>query len=102
VVRRSPCRDARGDGTAGSLNINTHNYDVRLEKALAPPLRARILDVLEEGEASPRELSVALGAPLGVTAYHVRRLADLGLIVLTRQAKRRGSIEHYYSALERR
>ena len=64
----------------------------------AHPLRARIFEVLREREASPRELADELDAPLGVTAYHVRRLADLGLIALVRETRRRGSIEHHYLA----
>jgi DNA-binding transcriptional ArsR family regulator len=71
-----------------------------VRKALSHPLRARILDVLREREASPRELAEELDAPLGVTAYHVRRLADLGLIALVRETHRRGSIEHHYLAAE--
>jgi DNA-binding transcriptional ArsR family regulator len=90
------------DGRAGSLNTETDNSEQRREKALSHPLRARILELLEENEASPRQLSEQLGAPLGVTAYHVRRLVDLGLIALTRQTKVRGSIEHHYAAVERR
>jgi predicted transcriptional regulator len=56
--------------------------------------------VLREHEASPRELADELDAPLGVTAYHVRRLVDLGLISLVRETRRRGSIEHHYLAAE--
>jgi len=56
--------------------------------------------VLREREASPRELAEELEAPLGVTAYHVRRLVDLGLVALVRETRRRGSIEHHYLAAE--
>ncbi len=56
--------------------------------------------MLREREASPRELAEELEAPLGVTAYHVRRLVDLGLVALVRETRRRGSIEHHYLAAE--
>ena len=82
------------------LTISNHISDPRLRKALSHPLRARIFEVLREREASPRELADELKAPLGVTAYHVRRLADLGLIALVRETRRRGSIEHHYLAAE--
>ena len=42
-----------------------------------------------------------LAEPLGNVSYHVRTLADLGLIELVRKVPRRGAIEHYYRAPER-
>jgi hypothetical protein len=38
---------------------------------------------------------------LGVTSYHVRRLAALGFLKLVRKTPRRGAIEHYYTANSR-
>lgn len=69
-----------------------------LVKALAHPLRARILSLLQEGRRSPRELSEVLDAPLGNVSYHVRILADLKLIKLVKKTPRRGAIEHHYEA----
>ena len=39
--------------------------DPRLVRALAHPLRVRILAVLDEQQASPSALAERLGAPLG-------------------------------------
>ena len=75
--------------------------DPRLVKALAHPLRVRILSVLEERVASPSELADEFGAPLGNVSYHVRTLAELGLLKLVRRRTRRGAVEHYYRARER-
>jgi DNA-binding transcriptional ArsR family regulator len=75
--------------------------DPRLVKALAHPLRVQILGVLEERVASPSDLAEELGAPLGNVSYHVRTLADLGLLKLVRRRTRRGAVEHYYQAKER-
>jgi DNA-binding transcriptional ArsR family regulator len=72
--------------------------DPRLVKALAHPLRVQILTVLEDRVASPSDLSEELGAPLGNVSYHVRTLADLGLVKLVRRRTRRGAVEHYYEA----
>ena len=69
-----------------------------LLRALAHPLRAQILGVLEERRASPSELAEELGAPLGNVSYHVRVLADLKLIRLVKKTPRRGAIEHHYEA----
>jgi DNA-binding transcriptional ArsR family regulator len=70
-----------------------------LVRALAHPLRARILGILQERTASPSELSDELGAPLGNVSYHVRVLSDLKLIKLTKKTPRRGAIEHHYEAV---
>ena len=76
--------------------------DPRLIKALAHPLRIRILAMLEEREmASPNELSELLGVSLGVMSYHVRRLHALGFLELVRRTPRRGAIEHHYRAKAR-
>ena len=54
--------------------------DPRYVRALGHPLRVRILAILEERTASAVELSRLLHADIGVVAYHVRKLHQLGLI----------------------
>jgi DNA-binding transcriptional ArsR family regulator len=73
-------------------------YDAGLAKALSHPLRARILERLEHQTASPSELAQQLAAPLGNVSYHVRILAEAGLIELVRTTRRRGATEHHYRA----
>jgi DNA-binding transcriptional ArsR family regulator len=76
--------------------------DPRLIKALAHPLRVRILSILEERDmASPNELADELGVSLGVMSYHVRRLHALGFLELVKRTPRRGAIEHHYRAKAR-
>jgi DNA-binding transcriptional ArsR family regulator len=75
-------------------------YDAKLAKALAHPLRAQILERLERHTASPSELADELAAPLGNVSYHVRILADAGLIELVRTTRRRGATEHHYRAAQ--
>lgn len=70
----------------------------RVVKALAHPLRIRILGILEQRTASPSEIADELGAPLGNVAYHVRKLANLGFVKLVKKTPRRGAVEHYYRA----
>jgi DNA-binding transcriptional ArsR family regulator len=72
--------------------------DPRLVKALAHPLRVQILTTLEDRIASPSDLAAELDAPLGNVSYHVRTLADLGLVKLVKRRTRRGAVEHYYQA----
>ena len=82
-----------GDGRRAGLS------DTQLIKALVHPMRTRILGLLEERIASPRELSGELHAPVQNVSYHVRELAKLGLIKLVRTTTRRGAIEHHYTAV---
>jgi DNA-binding transcriptional ArsR family regulator len=73
----------------------------RIAKALAHPLRFRVLWRLNEVEASPKELADELGEPLPKVAYHVNVLHDVGAIELVRETPRRGAIEHHYRAVTR-
>jgi len=74
----------------------THVTDQKYVKAMAHPLRLRILDALEHRTASPSELAEELDAPLGNVSYHVRQLHGLGLLKLVKETPRRGAVEHYY------
>jgi DNA-binding transcriptional ArsR family regulator len=73
----------------------------QIAKAMAHPLRVRILGILDERVASPSELAEELNADLGVVSYHVRTLARAGLLKLVRKKQRRGAVEHFYKAAER-
>ena len=73
----------------------------RMAKAMSHPLRARVLNRMNEGVASPVELAKEFGEPLGNVSYHVRALLDLECIELVKTAPRRGALEHYYRATRR-
>src|SRR3954470_14475686 len=75
--------------------------EARIAKALAHPLRARILQRLGERVASPVDLALELGAPLGVVSYHVRMLRDYDCVELVRTEPRRGALQHFYRATAR-
>jgi DNA-binding transcriptional ArsR family regulator len=72
-----------------------------LAKALSHPLRMRILTILGQRVASPVELAGELDVPLNNLSYHVRTLLDLGCIELVGTEPRRGTLEHFYRAIER-
>src|SRR4051795_3157383 len=75
--------------------------EARIAKALAHPLRARLLQRLGERVASPGDLALELGAPLGVVSYHVRMLRDYDCVELVRTEPRRGALQHFYRATAR-
>ena len=78
-----------------------HELDSNIVKALSHPLRMRILTRLNEGVASPNEMSKEFEESLPLVSYHVRILRELDCIELVRTTPRRGAIEHHYRALTR-
>jgi DNA-binding transcriptional ArsR family regulator len=75
--------------------------DRRLLKAIAHPMRVRILAELENRDTlTPLELSEEWHEPLGVVAYHFRRLHALGFVEIARRTSRRGAIQKHYRVLE--
>ena len=72
--------------------------DPHYMKALGHPLRVRILALLQERTATPREMAEWLGATLGTVSYHVRTLHETGLIELVKTTQVRGAIAHHYKA----
>jgi DNA-binding transcriptional ArsR family regulator len=72
-----------------------------LVKALNHPVRVKALTILTERTASPKEISDQIEAPLSNVSYHVRVLDELGLIEIVEEESVRGSVAHYYKALER-
>jgi DNA-binding transcriptional ArsR family regulator len=87
----SPANGRRADETS----------EARIAKALAHPLRARILQRLGERVTSPGDLALELGAPLGVVSYHVRMLREYDCVELVRTEPRRGALQHFYRATAR-
>jgi DNA-binding transcriptional ArsR family regulator len=75
--------------------------DPKLAKALAHPLRVRLLALLNGRVASPTELARELPERLGNVSYHVKVLLDFGCIELVKKEARRGAIEHFYRAVRR-
>lgn len=67
-------------------------------KALSDERRVRILAILCERLASPKEVAAELKEELPQISYHVKVLQTCGLIVLDHEIPRRGAVEHYYRA----
>jgi DNA-binding transcriptional ArsR family regulator len=76
--------------------------DQRLAKALAHPLRVRILEVINERPISPVAFTRELDGPaLSQISYHFRVLEKHGCIECIEEVKRRGSMEHIYQGTRR-
>lgn len=72
-----------------------------LVKALNHPVRVKALTILTERIASPKEISAEIETPLSNVSYHVRVLDELGLIEIMEEESVRGSVAHFYKAVER-
>lgn len=72
-----------------------------LVKALNHPVRVKALTILTERVASPKEISEQIEMPLSNVSYHVRVLDELGLIEIMEEESVRGSVAHFYKAVER-
>lgn len=70
-------------------------------KAVADPIRNRILHVLAEREATNQQLAVILDEPQAKVLHHVRVLLKVGLIWLVDQRVRGGNVEKFYRATAR-
>lgn len=72
-----------------------------LHKALSHPARDKILAVLNDRVASPKELSEAIGESVAYTNHHVTVLKKLELIELVKTERHHGTTEHFYRATSR-
>jgi DNA-binding transcriptional ArsR family regulator len=79
----------------------TEVVDHHLVKALAHPLRAQILAILNERVASPNQLSKELDEALSNVSYHITVLKDHHCIEMVKTEQRRGAIEHFYRGTTR-
>lgn len=63
------------------MTTDHSRLDAQAVKTLAHPLRSRLVARLRvDGPATATELAAALGTNSGATSYHLRRLADTGLV----------------------
>jgi DNA-binding transcriptional ArsR family regulator len=74
-----------------------HPENHGLLAALRHPLRRRILRAMANRiPISPRELADALDEPLSGVSYHVRVLAENGVVKEVRRKQVRGATQHFY------
>jgi DNA-binding transcriptional ArsR family regulator len=87
-------------GTEIDTSEATHFYGghYALHRALSHPLRYRVLMLLGEVEASPKELAELLDEDFQRVCEQVRILRGGGFIELVDEDKRRGGTQHFYKA----
>ncbi|HEU4658410.1 MAG TPA: helix-turn-helix domain-containing protein [Capillimicrobium sp.] len=73
--------------------------DVRFAKAMAHPIRRRVLQIFNERVASPSEIARELDLPVQNVSHHVQALLKLECIEQVEHRYVRGAIEHRYRAV---
>ena len=79
------------------IELTTHGQ----LRAIAHPLRDRILDLLLERAATVGELAAALGRPKSTVAHHVGVLVETGMLRVVRTRRVRAIDERYYGRTAR-
>jgi len=70
-------------------------------KAIAEPVRVRIVEALTHRELTVAGLAERLGQPAGRLYHHVDLLLEAGLLVISRRVKKRGTEERWLRAVAR-
>jgi DNA-binding MarR family transcriptional regulator len=100
--RKSFTRSRRGRGKRKD-EMKNQPSPTNDAKAVAHPLRLRILETIEQcgGIASPNQIAKSLDEKLGNVSYHVKTLLEYGWLDLVKTEPRRGAVEHFYAQSER-
>jgi DNA-binding transcriptional ArsR family regulator len=85
----------------GPRPATSRRLDEDVARALAHPLRQRILMLLEREVQTPLDLARSMGEPLNKIGYHVHALREAGCIELVRTEHRRGAVAHFYRPTSR-
>jgi DNA-binding transcriptional ArsR family regulator len=103
VYQVEPMSILAKDGTVGDTDGGTIEIsDVATLRAVADPLRMRLLGVLESGDRTVKELAAALDLRPNRLYYHVRLLEEHGLIRVASTRTVSGNIERRYELAARR
>ena len=97
--RKSPNRSQGGRRRAPQAELRTLD-DLKQVRALADPLRMRILTALCE-ERTTKQVAELLHEKPTRLYHHVDALERAGLVQLTRTRPKRGTIEKYYRSVAR-
>lgn len=72
------------------------DFELRLAKAMAHPVRVKALELMTERPIAPVEVSERIGVELSNVSYHFRTLLELDCIEATGTEQVRGSIKTTY------
>jgi DNA-binding transcriptional ArsR family regulator len=87
---------SKSRSTAGAPALRPAVADLR---ALAHPLRLRIMELLAESPRTTKQVAELLGEPPTRLYHHVAALERAGLVVLKETRQNRGAIEKWYGSV---
>src|ERR1041384_1077424 len=87
---------ARSRRTAGAPVLKRSVADLR---ALAHPLRLRMMELFAESPKTTKQVAELLGQPPTRLYHHVAALERAGLLVLRETRQNRGAVEKWYSGV---
>ena len=87
---------ARSRRTAGAPVLKRSVADLR---ALAHPLRLRMMELFAESPKTTKQVAELLGQPPTRLYHHVAALERSGLLVLTETRQNRGTVEKWYAGV---
>ena len=90
--------ESRTRSAAGAPPLHANVADLR---ALAHPLRLRILELVAEAPRTTKQVADLLGQPPTRLYHHVAALERAGLLVLKETRQNRGAVEKWYEAVSR-
>jgi DNA-binding transcriptional ArsR family regulator len=65
-------------------------------KALAHPVRVKVLESMSRGHRTAKEVAEDLGQPLAAVSHHIRILVELDCIEIVETRQKRGAIQYIY------
>src|SRR5439155_24617972 len=88
--------ETAGPGIAGEGAGAAESGRIAALRAWAHPLRLQMLSLLTGAAMSAAELARELGVSQALASYHLRTLADSGVVELAEERVRRGGRERLY------
>src|SRR6266513_1705753 len=93
-----PSPRSRSRPSAGAPALQRSVADLR---ALAHPLRLRMMELFAESPKTTKQVADILGQPPTRLYHHVAALERAGLIHLKETRKNRGTVEKWYESISR-
>jgi len=97
-VKRAPARS--GPKAAARKTRPGKQVQLAAMRALAHPLRLRLVELFAEGPRTTKQAALALGLPPTRLYHHVHALERAGLLRLRETRRKRGTEERYYETAE--
>ena len=93
-----PRKRSRSSSAAGAPPLQANVAELR---ALAHPLRLRIIELFAEAPRTTKQVADILGEPPTRLYHHVAALERAGLLRLKETRKNRGTVEKWYESIAR-